>query len=29
MHTLGALNSTFDIVEKGTNAPNLIHNPPL
>ena len=29
MPTLGVLDSTFDVVEKGTNAPNLIHNPPL
>ena len=29
MSTLGVLDSTFGVVEKGTNAPNLIHNPPL
>ena len=27
MPTLGVLDSTFGVVEKGTNAPNIIHNP--
>ena len=29
MPTLGVLDSTFGVVEKGTNAPNIIHNPLL
>ena len=27
MPTLGVLDSTFGVVEKGTNALNIIHNP--
>ena len=29
MPTMGVLDSTFGVVEKGTNAPNIIHNPLL
>ena len=29
MPTLGVLYSTFGVVEKGTNAPNIIHKPLL
>ena len=29
MPTLGEQDSTFGVVEKGTNAPNIIHNPLL